>query len=293
MRITDILLALLVMAIWGFNFAVAKIALTELPPILLTALRFSLVALVLLPLTRRPPRLGQIAGLAVTLGIFHFPFVFSGVKLLDTSTAAIVMQLQVPLGAIMASLLLGDRIGARGLIGMAIAFLGVLVIAGAPRLEANRIGIVYLLIGASAWGLSNVQLKKIGPVDPFQLNAWIGLFAAIELFAISSVVEGSPWPAIASAGWRGWGGVFYTALVATIVGYGLWTRTLARYAVSQTTPFLLLIPFFAVLAGAGLTGDRLTPDIAIGGLLTVAGVGLTLFRRPSPIAADAIMVEPG
>ena len=273
------------MAIWGLNFAVAKLALAELPPILLTALRFTLVAAVLLPVSRLPQKPGHLIGLAVTLGIFHFPFIFSGLRLLDASTAAIVMQLQVPFGAIMAALVLGDRIGPRGLLGMAIAFLGVIFIAGAPRLGASRIGLVYLLVAAMAWGASNVQLKKLGAIDPARLNSWIGLIAAIELFAISGWVEGPPWQAIASAGWKGWVGVAYTGLVSTIVGYGLWARTIARYSVSQVSPFLLTIPLFAVLSGILLNGDRPTPDIAIGGLLTIVGVGLTLIGRPR---ADAV-----
>lgn len=290
MRIQDIFLAFLAMAVWGVNFAVSKMALAELPPILLTALRFTVVALVLLPFARWPQRLGAIAGLAVTLGVFHFPFIFSGLARLDASTAAIVMQLQVPIGAIMASLLLGDRIGGRGLVGMAIAFLGVVLIAGAPRLEANRIGLAFLLVAAIAWGASNIQLKKVGPIDPLTLNGWIGFFASFELFAISGLIEGSPWHWIASAGWRGWGGVLYTSLVSTIVGYGLWARTLSRYAVSQTTPFLLTIPLFAVIAGIILNGDRLTIDIVAGGFLTIAGVGLTLIRRPPAIEEPAVNV---
>jgi O-acetylserine/cysteine efflux transporter len=276
----DILLALFGMAIWGLNFAVAKLALAELPPILLTALRFTLVAAVLLPVSGPPTRLGHLTGLAVTLGIFHFPFIFSGLRLLDASTAAIVMQLQVPFGAIMAALVLGDRIGPRGLLGMAIAFLGVIFIAGAPRLEASRVGLAYLLVAAMAWGASNVQLKKMGAIDPTTLNGWVGLIAAIELFTISGWIEGPPWQHIASAGWKGWAGVAYTGLVSTIVGYRLWARTIARYSVSQASPFLLTIPLFAVLSGMLLNGDRPTADVAVGGLLTIAGVGLTLVRRP-------------
>src|SRR5471032_1621068 len=103
MRIRDILLALVAMSLWGFNFAVAKLALAEFPPILLAALRFTLVALVLLPFCRRPKKLRPIIELAVVLGILHFPMVFSGLARIDASTSAIVLQLQVPLGVIMAA----------------------------------------------------------------------------------------------------------------------------------------------------------------------------------------------
>jgi len=288
MRFLDILLALLAMLLWGLNFAVAKLALAEFPPILLTALRFTLVAVVLLPFCRRPVDMRGVILLAATLGLLHFPMVFSGLSLLDASTSAIVLQLQVPLGVMMASLLLGERFSWRNAAGMLISFAGVGFIAGAPRLEASRIGIVFLLTAATAWGLSTVQLKKLGPIDPFTLNGWLGLFVALELLLVSRVVEGSPIPFLLASSWHGWVGILYTGLVSTVVAFGLWTRLVATYSVSQTMPFMLLIPLFAIAGGIVLNGDRLTRDIVFGGMMTVVGVGLIVIKRPTDRLQPAV-----
>jgi O-acetylserine/cysteine efflux transporter len=299
MRIRDILLALAAMILWGLNFAVAKLALAEIPPILLAALRFTLVAAVLLPFCPPPPRLHQIVALAVTLGLLHFPMVFSGLALLDASTSAIVMQLQVPLGVVMAALLLREKLTWRHGVGLAIAFAGVALIAGAPRLEANRHGLLFLLTAAVAWGLSTIQLKKIGPISPMTLNAWLGLFMAFELFALSFVAEGPPAPLILSASWRVWVGVAYTGLFSTIAAFGLWAWLVARHTVSQTMPFMLTIPLFAVCGGVLINGDQITPDIVGGGLMTVIGVAFIVLKRAQPAAfvvaetpvAEAAVVE--
>lgn len=280
MRIRDILLALATMLLWGLNFAVAKLALAEFPPILLTALRFTLVALILLPFAPRPARIRPLLELGAILGFLHFPMVFSGLKLLDASTSAIVLQLQVPLGVVMAALLLGEKLSWRHGLGMAISFLGVALIAGAPRLEANRVGLIFLLTAAFAWGYSTVQLKRLGQIHPFTLNGWLGVFVAIESFAISLVFEGSPLPSIAAATWRGWSSLTYTALISTIIAFGLWSRLVARYSVGQTLPFMLTVPLFAIAGGIVLNGDRMTADIVAGGLLTIAGVALIVLRRP-------------
>jgi O-acetylserine/cysteine efflux transporter len=280
MRIRDILMALLAMALWGLNFAVAKMALAEFPPILLAALRFMLVALILLPFCRRPKQLRPIVELAAVLGILHFPMVFSGLARIDASTSAIVLQLQVPLGVIMAAVLLNEKLSWRHGLGMLIAFGGVALIAGAPRLEANRIGLLFLLTAAAAWGFSTIQLKKIGPIDGFTLNGWLGLFMTIELLIISFAVDGSPVPYVIHAGWRGWVGVLYTGIVSTIIAFGLWARLVARYSVGQAMPFMLTIPLFAIVGGIVLNHDKITPDIVDGGLLTIVGVGLIVVRRP-------------
>jgi O-acetylserine/cysteine efflux transporter len=280
MRVQDIALALLAMLLWGLNFAVAKLALAEFPPILLTALRFTLVAVVLLPFCRRPAAIWPVLLLALTLGFLHFPMVFSGLARLDASTSAIVLQLQVPLGVLMAAILLGERVTWRQGLGMLIAFAGVTFIAGAPRLEANRIGLFFLLTAATAWGLSTIQLKKLGPIDPFTLNGWLGLFIAIELLCVSRALEGSPIPFLLASSWRGWVGILYTGLVSTVVAFGLWSRLVATYSVSQTMPFMLLIPLFAIMGGIVLNGDRLTSDIVLGGVMTILGVGLIVSNRP-------------
>jgi O-acetylserine/cysteine efflux transporter len=280
MRVQDILLALLTMALWGLNFAVAKMALAEFPPILLAALRFLLVASLLVPFCRRPKQLRPIIGLAAVLGFLHFPMVFSGLARIDASTSAIVLQLQVPLGVVMAALLLGERLNWRHGLGMLIAFAGVALIAGAPRLEANRIGLMFLLIAALAWGYSTVQLKRIGPINSFTLNGWLGLFVAVELVIISLAVEGSPLPHIAAATWRGWVGILYTGIVSTIVAFGLWARLVTRYSVGQVMPFMLTVPVFAIFGGVAINHDRITLDIVAGGLLTVLGVGMIVIRKP-------------
>ena len=279
MKIRDVFLALLAMALWGLNFAVAKMALLEFPPILLAALRFTLVAAILLPFCRRPRALRPIIELAVVLGVLHFPMVFSGLSRLDASTAAIVLQLQVPFGVVMAALLLGEKLSWRHGIGMLIAFAGVALIAGAPRLEASRLGLLFLLTAALAWGASTVQLKKIGPIDGFTLNGWLGLFMAVELWVISLAAEGSPWPYLTAAGWRGWGGVAYTGIISTIVAFGRWARLVARYSVGQAMPFMLTVPLFAIIGGIAINHDVITPDIVEGGLLTIVGVGLIVLRR--------------
>ncbi len=290
MRVRDVVLALFAMSLWGLNFAVAKIALGEFPPILLAALRFTLVAAILIPARPRLIRPRSIAALGLTLGLLHFPMVFCGLRLLDASTSAVVLQLQVPFGVLLAALLIGERLRWKDWVGMVIAFLGVALIAGAPRLGGSHLGLAFLIAAAFGWGLSTVQLKKIGPIDPLTLNGWLGLFIAIELWILSAVLDGSPLATVAHASWRGWIGVSYTAIVSTVIAYGLWAYLVNRYPVGRTLPFMLTIPLFAILGGIALNGDRLTADMLAGGVLTLAGVALIVLWRPRPLPKPAASV---
>src|SRR5262249_2604118 len=105
-----ILPLLLVTLVWGFNFAVVKIGLAQLPPILFVSLRFFLVAALLLPFLKRPRhKRGLILLLGITLGVIHFSMFFLGVSGLEVSTAAIAIQLQVPFASILAAIVCRDR----------------------------------------------------------------------------------------------------------------------------------------------------------------------------------------
>lgn len=279
-----LLLAVFVMMIWGFNFVVAKTGLTEFPPLFLMALRFGLVGLTLIWFVKPPGRqLGRILMLSVTLGSLHFSLMFTGLTRVDASVASIAIQLQVPFAAMLAAFVFKDRLGWRRAVGMALAFAGIVVIAGQPRVSAD-IGYLLLVIAASfVWAVANIQVKALGEINGWTLNAWISMFAAPQLLLISLLVEHGQWAALETATWRGWGSVGYMGIVVTMVGYGIWYRLIAGYPTNQTMPFTLLVPVFGVLSGMAVLGEPFTWQMVVGGLATVSGVGIIVRRRP-PLA---------
>ncbi|WP_431855470.1 DMT family transporter [Azospirillum sp.] len=285
----DLGVAMLVVALWGINFGVAKVALLEFPPLFLMALRFFIVAALLLPFVRMPRgKLLGVLALSTILGTIHFPMMFNGIKGIDAATASVVAQLQVPFASLLAAVVFKDRLGWKRAVGMLVAFAGVLLIAGEPRL-GDSLGALGLVVGGSfAFAAANVQIKRLGDIDGFALNAWMGLFAAPQLLVLSALFEHGQWEAVRNASWAGWGSLLYIAVLATIVAYGLWYRLMRRYDVNQAVPFMLLIPLFGVLSGVVLLGEPVTWTLAVGGLMTVAGVGIIVLRRPRVVVNDKV-----
>ena len=279
---------LLIAMIWGFNFAVAKIGLAQLPPIMMMALRWGLVGLLLAPFVKPPRgRWRQVFLVSFTLGFVHFAFMFTGLKRLDAATAAIAIQLQVPFAALLAAVFFKDKLGWRRALGMAIAFVGVAIIAGEPRLTGATVPLALVIVAACIWSVANVQIKMMGDVNGMMLNAWVGVFAAPQLALASLVFEDGQWAALTAADWRAAMAVLYQAVVVVIVGYGGWFWLLRRYAVNQVMPFTLLVPGFGVLSGVLVLGETLTLPLIVGGLLTVIGVGVITIIRPKLVAAEA------
>ena len=282
MKPADFLIAVLVPVIWGMGFVVAKAAMSHFSPILLMALRFTLTAACLYYFFRPPPGIArQLFWISLISAALQYSLTFNGVRGIDAGTAALLVQLEVPFGLIMAWLAFGDRISARQIIGILIAFAGALLIIGEPRLEGDLIYAFMVIGGAFTWAVGQIMIKKLGDVGGFHLLSGVAIFAAPQLFIASWLFEDNQIEQVTSASMAAWGAVVYLGLVMTALGYGLWYRLLGRYSVNQTMPFLLLLPVTSVFGGIFFLGETLTTKIAIGGGLAIAGVALiTLHKLP-------------
>lgn len=286
MRLGHILALVLVAAVWGGNFVAVKTGLHDLPPVVFVAVRLAAVALLLLPFARlRRRQFLPILALSFTLGTLHFSLSFLGLKGLDAATAAIAVQLQVPFSALLAAWFFDEKLGWRRLLGMAIAFAGVVIIAGEPRFDGNLWPLLTVIVAACIWSFCNVQIKQLGDnVDVLTLNAWIAVLAVPQLALVSFLTEDGQLQAITGAGWIVWLSVAYQAVLVTALGYAIWYTMMRRFPLNQVMPFTLLVPVFGVISGVFVLGDPLTVPMMIGGAATIAGVAIIVLRRPRVIA---------
>jgi O-acetylserine/cysteine efflux transporter len=252
------------------------------------AIRWSLVGIILAPFVK-PPRghWKDIALVSITLGFLHFAIMYIGLKDLDAATAVIAAQLQVPFAALLAAIVFKDRLGWRRALGMALSFVGVAIIAGEPRMADSFVPLALVIGAACIWSVANIQIKLLGEVSGFTLNAWVGVFAGPQLALASYLFEDGQAAALAAADWRAMLAMAYQVIVAVIVGFSGWYWLLRRYTVNQVMPFMLLTPGFGVLAGVVMLGEPLTLTLIVGGMLTVLGVAAITVSRPKLVAPAA------
>ncbi len=272
----DILLALSVPVIWGLGFTFAKAAFVfaDFPPILLIAFRFTLTALVVVPFVKIPKGyMWQIFWIALVSATIQYSLTFTGLDGLNASTAIIVVQLEFPFMALLAAIFLKDRLGWRGSFGVAIAFLGILLIAGQPRLQGNLDAVFLVIGGAFTWAIGQIMIKRMnGAVGGFTLIAWVAVFSAPQLFAMSWIFESGQIETIKTTGWIGWGVVVYLGLVMTALGYGIWYHLLGTYPVTKVGPVLLLLPVTSIAGSVFILNERVAGIELIGAVVVIAGV---------------------
>src|SRR5450830_1391754 len=265
MTVPDIFTALAVVTIWGVNFVVIKLGLQDLPPILLTALRFLFAALPLALFVKRPDTSLK---LLLVFGLFQFAIqftlLFTGIKLgLPAGLASLVIQLQAFFTIGLAVLLLKERPRPVQLAGALVALAGMAVVA--VNLEARA-----TLIG-------------------FALMVWASVVATPPLLLASWLVEGpAAWQAaVQHFRWNTLWAVLFNAWPNTLLGFGIWSMLMRKYPTATVAPYALLVPVAGMLTAAVVLGEALQWWKIVAGLLVLGGLALNqfgdrLWQRLSP-----------
>ena len=285
MRFVDIILAISVPVIWGLGFTLAKVAfvLSDFPPILLIAFRFALTTLVLLWLVKPPfGYMHRIFWISVVSATVQYALTFTGLDGLNASTAIIVVQLEFPFMVIMAAVVFKDHLSWSQIAGIALAFSGIIMIAGQPQLQDDLLPVFLVFGGAFTWAVGQIMIKKLGgQVGGFTLIAWVAAFATPQLFFASWLFEEGQIQAIRTMNWIGWAVVVYLGLVMTALGYSIWYHLLGKFRISQVGPFLLLLPVTSIAGSVLLLDEQLSKIEFVGAIIVIFSVWIITRRTSS------------
>lgn len=276
----DLVLALVVIVVWGMNFVVIRVGLDNIPPMLLGSLRFMLAAFPAILFIKRPKMpLRWLLAYGATISLGQFAFLFSAMKVgMPAGLASLVLQSQAFFTLFFAVLFLGERLRMTNLVGLVIAASGLLLIGMQGDRSMTLAGFVLTICAASMWALGNIVTRKVGKVNLVGLVVWGSLIPPIPFFALSWMMEG---PVAIGAALRGFNMdsalvLLYLAFGATILGYGLWSRLLSRYPANTVAPFSLLVPVVGLTSAALLLDEHLGFLQAIGAVLVMLGLAVNV-----------------
>ena len=282
---SHIAIALGTALLWGFGFVTSKYGADHMPPLFFLALRFTLMALMLLWFVRPPAgRWLAVSLFALTMGAGHFGLFYIALNIgVEASTAAIIWITQVPLSALLAGIVLRERPGWMALLGIAIAFGGAVLLVGEPRHTGNAAGIALMFGSSIAWAVANVQVKRLTDISPLALNGWMSAISALLLFPLSFALEEGQIASLLQPDWRLHSSLVYQVVGSTLLAYWAWYYLLAHNKVATVAGFMLLVPVVGVIFGVFILGDPITWQTLVGGAIIVSGVALIVLKRtPEP-----------
>jgi O-acetylserine/cysteine efflux transporter len=288
----DLGLALLVILVWGVNFAVIKVGVVGVPPLLLGALRFALAAFPAV-LLFKPPKvpLRWYLAYGLTISVGQFAFLFTAIHVgMPSGLASLVLQSQSFFTLLLAAWWLKERWQANQMAGLLLAACGLVLIGSAAGGPVGSVsmplwGFLFTVAAAVMWACGNIVTRTVsryGPMNQLAFVVWASLVPPLPFLALSWRLEGSEAiaTALAHMGWGTFAAIAYLAWAATLLGYGLWTHLMSRYPTNRVAPFTLLVPVVGLTTGWLVFDEALWPVHFAGGALLMAGLLLNVFGGP-------------
>ena len=282
MNLKDTFIASLVPIFLGFGFVISKPAFESFPPILLMGLRFVFAASILIWWFPIPKGyLIKIFIASLIANTLQYSITYSGLDLIDASSAVLLVQLEVPFGVIFAFFMLKEKPTIRALIGIGIAFIGVYVLTGSPNLNGKIIGIGLTILGSAIWALGQVLVKPLSKeINPLALVAWMALFSGPILILLSAIIDGNTIEYLANAEINHWIIAIYIGFIMQPITYGCFYYVIKNNPIYKVLPIVTMgIPPTGLLAAIFLLGEKPTQELFIGGAIIIIGVILIVFTK--------------
>ena len=291
MKPADVGLGVLVAAIWGLAFVLSRIALDELSPPLMTALRFAIAAAPCL-VVRRPDVSWRLL-IAISSTLFLGQFLAQSYGLaqgVPVGLTSVIVQSQALFTIGFAAIAFGEMPTPVQGLGIAIATAGLLMICGTVGFDFSVGAFAVLMISPVSFAIGNLLLRQARSVPMFDLFAWLCLLPPLPLLALALVTDGpeavlhslvhlSPTGLLCMLG---------LGAISTSIAYWLWGRLLRDHAAAQVAPFALLVPFVGAAASSLVFGERFGPLRLAGMIIVVCGIAVMLLsKRPRTLPGIA------
>ncbi|EKO5150280.1 EamA family transporter [Vibrio fluvialis] len=279
----DLLLIISVMAIWGFNFSMIKLGVSEMDPLLIAAARFFCATFPIIFFVRKPNvqwRYLMAYGLVFGTGIWGMAscsITFG----LSSGMASVLLQTDVLTTVLVGVLLYKEVISARMAAGIVVSVVGLVVSIIYTNGNVTLAGVVFIMISAICWPLAGVIVRKSGTRSAFAFNIWGMLFAPLPLVALSVGMNG--WDVLSTTyqQWNSnaWISVLFQAYPTTVFGYWVWNKMVLKYPMSQLAPMTLLVSVFALLSGYAIYDEQLSLAQWVSCSTFLLGIGLVLYPQ--------------
>lgn len=287
MPLRDFALLVLVCLVWASNNIVSKYVVAHLgaPPLFYAAVRFAIVALAVFPWLRPMPRpRWRLIVVALLMGGCNFALLFIGLQTATPSAAAVVLQLGVPITVLLSFVMLGERMGRRRVIGVALTFAGAMAVMYDPHGFAISTGLLFIVAATFLGSLGAVMMKQMSGVKPLQFQAWVGFASVWPLALMSAAFEPTAMQFAAAADWRFWVAVVFSGLVVSVAAHTAYYWLIQRYEANLISPLTLMTPLATIGLGVLIFRDPFGFRMALGASVAIAGV-LVIAVRPNQLLA--------
>jgi O-acetylserine/cysteine efflux transporter len=251
-----------------------------IPPLFYAACRFAVVTAATFPFLFPMPRpRWRIVVVALLMGGGNFTIFFVGLKLSTPSSAAVVLQLGLPMTTLLSMLILHERIRWRRGLGIVLTFAGALTVMWDPRGLTISTGLLLVAAAAALGSLGAVLMKQLEGVKPWTYQAWVGFCSIFPLIGLTAWLEPGQVQAGLDAGWPYLAAVLFSGVVVSLGAHTVYYILMQRYEANLIAALTLLTPLTTIALGVAILHDPFGWRMAVGAALALAGVLTIVLRR--------------
>lgn len=294
MKIRDLIFALIVVVVWGINFTVIKLGVSEMPPMLLVSLRYVFASLPAIAFVKRPEVSWKyIIAYGLTVGVGQFSCLFYAIKIgMPAGVSSVVLQSQAFFTILFAVRLFKESLKMSQLIGLFVAGVGLYFISGnvgGSGVPTIPIGAFLLtLLAAVFWGISNIiagyasreAVSQGKTLNMLSMVVWSSLIPPLPMLAIALLFDKPETllHVVSSLNALSMFSILYLAFFATLIAYGIWSTLIAKYPAGKIAPLSLLVPVFGLITAQIILKEQLSAMQWLGCLIIILGLIISNLR---------------
>lgn len=272
-----------VVLLWAGNFVSISYIVKEMDVFTALTLRLAIVALLLFPLLRILPSKNDfffllLGSIAIVPG--HFGLLF--LSILNTKSVggiSVLIQLSIPFSILFAWILYKDKPSRLRIIGLIIAFTGIVFLLYDPSLLESRDAFILAIGSAFCLGIYFIVVKKLKKVKSLGVIAWTSLLGSPMMYLFMIYTNNSFSSILEIENINTVWAFFYTVIAGSILGHGIWAYLVKTQDISLISPFLLLVPMFAVILSAIILDEKITISFMITATVIIFGIFLVFISK--------------
>ena len=277
MTIPHLFITLLVMMLFGSSYPIGKIGLNEnISPLIFSLLRILPMFILLLPFlkwkTTHHKNFKYIVGYGLLMGLGLYPFMYLSLEnTLSTSSMILIMQLSIPIGVVLSSVYLRERVTGRRWFFIGIVLLGLTLICFDPIVFQSRLSLIYGILAAFAYGSASMISKKLNEFSSIEVNSWMAIFSFPLMISLVLIFENNELKNIFNHNWIAYTPALYSGIVVSCLAQILMLWLYKHYQVKIVLPFYSLFPVFGILLTILLLNEKISFLIIIGSTIVILG----------------------
>ena len=265
------------MILFGSSYPIGKIGLNEnISPLIFSLLRILPMFILLLPFlkwkTTHNKNFKYVIGYGLLMGLGLYPFMYLSLEnTLSTSSMILIMQLSIPIGVVLSSVYLRERVTGRRWFFIGIVLLGLTLICFDPIVFQSKLSLFYGILAAFAYGSASMISKKLKEFSSIEVNSWMAIFSFPIMILLVFIFEEKEAANIFNHSWLAYTPALYSGIIVSCLAQILMLWLYKHYEVKTVLPFYSLFPVFGILLTIILLNESISFLIITGSMIVILG----------------------